>query len=174
MTSAELLVDGFERIRETVADVLSGLSPEQLAFRIDAEANPISWLVWHLTRVQDDHVADAFGVAQVWSSEGWAKRFGLPADTMETGYGHTTGQVAAVGAATPSASLLAGYYEATHEQSVRLVSALTDADLDRIVDTRWTPPVTLGVRLMSVLNDDMMHVGQATYARGIILRADVS
>ena len=174
MTSAELLVDGFERIRETVADVLSGLTPEQLAYRIDAAANPISWLVWHLTRVQDDHVAEAFGVAQIWSSGGWAKRFGLPPDTMETGYGHTTEQVAAVGTATASASLLTGYHEATYAQSVRLVSAVTDADLDRVVDTRWTPHVTLGVRLMSVLNDDMMHIGQATYARGIILRAGVS
>jgi len=174
MTSAELLVDGFERIRETVADVLSGLTPEQLAYRIDAAANPISWLVWHLTRVQDDHVAEAFGVAQIWSAGGWAKRFGLPADTMETGYGHTTEQVVAVGTATASASLLTGYHEATYAQSVRLVSAVTDADLDRVVDTRWTPHVTLGVRLMSVLNDDMMHIGQATYARGIILRAGVS
>lgn len=90
---------------------------------------------------------------------------------METGYGHTTGQVAAVGSATASAPLLAGYHEATYAQTVRLVSAVTDADLDRVVDTRWTPPVTLGVRLVSVLNDDMMHVGQATYAHGIILRA---
>ena len=97
MTSAELLADGFGRIRETVADVLSGLTPDQLAYRIDPDANPISWLVWHLTRVQDDHVAKAFGAVQVWSSGGWAKRFGLPEGTMETGYGHTTAQVAAVG-----------------------------------------------------------------------------
>ena len=173
MTSAELLVDGFGRIRESVAGVLSGLTPEQLAFRIDAEANPISWLVWHLTRVQDDHVADAFGVEQMWSTGGWAKRFGLPADTMEIGYGHTTEQVAAVGSATASTSLLTGYHEATYEQTVRLVSAVTDADLDRVVDTRWTPPVTLGARLVSVLNDDMMHAGQAAYARGIILRAQL-
>ena len=174
MTSAELLVDGFGRIRETVADVLSGLTPEQLAYRIDADANPISWLVWHLTRVQDDHVAKAFGAVQVWSSGGWAKRFGLPEDTMETGYGHTTAQVVAVGAATASAPLLSGYHEETCAQTVRLVASVTDADLDRVVDTRWSPPVTLGVRLVSVLNDDMMHVGQATYAHGIVLRTRAS
>jgi uncharacterized damage-inducible protein DinB len=174
MTSTELLVDGYGRVRETVAGVLSGLSPEQLAFRIDAEANPISWLVWHLTRVQDDHVAAAFDATQIWSSGGWAKRFGLPADTMEHGYGHTTEQVAAVGSATASASLLTEYHEATYEQTVRLVSGLTDADLARVVDTRWTPHVTLGVRLMSVMDDDIMHAGQAAYARGIILRAGVS
>ena len=174
MTSAELLVDGFGRIRETVADVLSGLTPDQLAYRIAPDANPISWLVWHLTRVQDDHVAKAFGAVQAWSSGGWAKRFGLPGGTMETGYGHTTEQVATVGSATASAALLAGYHEETYAQTVRLVSAVTDADLDRVVDTRWTPPVRLGVRLVSVLNDDMMHVGQATYAHGIVLRACAS
>ena len=174
MTSAQLLVDGFGRIRDTVADVLSGLTPDQLAYRIDPDANPISWLVWHLTRVQDDHVAKAFGAVQVWSSAGWAKRFGLPEPTMETGYGHTTAQVAAVGAATASTPLLAGYHEETCAQTIRLVSAVTDADLDRVVDTRWAPPVTLGVRLVSILNDDMMHVGQATYAHGVVLRARAS
>jgi hypothetical protein len=174
MTSAELLADGFGRIRETVADVLSGLTPDQLAYRIDPDANPISWLVWHLTRVQDDHVAKAFGAVQVWSSGNWAKRFGLHASSMETGYGHTTAQVGTVASATASASLLAGYHEETCAQTVRLVSAVTDADLGRVVDTRRTPPLTLGVRLVSVLNDDMMHVGQATYAHGIVLRARAS
>jgi len=173
MISAELLVDGFGRIRETVADVLSGLTPEQLAYRIDADANPVSWLIWHLTRIQDDHIAKGFGAVQVWSSGSWAKRFGLPEGTMETGYGHTTGQVAAVGSATASAPLLADYHEATYAQTVRLVSAVTDAGLDRVVDTRWTPAVTLGIRLVSVLNDGIMHVGQATYAHGVIVRAGI-
>jgi hypothetical protein len=170
MTGADLLIDGFGRIRETVADVLSGLAPDQLAYRIAPDANPISWLVWHLTRVQDDHVAKAFGAVQVWSSGGWATRFALPPGTMETGYGHSAAQVAAVGSAVASASLLSRYHEETYAQTTRLVSAVTDADLDRVVDTRWAPPVTLGVRLVAVLNDDMMHVGQATYAHGIVLQ----
>src|ERR1700733_14950227 len=173
-TSADLLVDGFGRIWENVENVLSGLTPNQLAHQVAPGANSISWLVWHLTRVQDDHVAKAFGAEQVWAAGGWAKRFGLPEDTMETGYGHTTAQVVAVGAATASAPLLSGYHEETCAQTVRLLASVTDADLDRVVDTRWSPPVTLGVRLVSVLNDDMMHVGQATYAHGIVLRARAS
>ena len=169
-TSAELLVDGFGRIRENVADVLDGLAPEQLAYRADAEANPVSWLIWHLTRVQDDHVAAAFGAEQVWSAGSWAARFGLPAGMTDHGYGHTPSQVAAVAAATASAALLLEYHEATYAQSVKLVSGVSDADLDRVVDTRWTPPVTLAVRLVSVLDDDMQHVGQAAYVRGLVLR----
>ena len=168
-TSADLLVDGFGRIRENVADVLDGLTPEQLTYRVGANANPVSWLIWHLTRVQDDHVAAAFGETQVWSTGSWATRFGLPAAMMDHGYGHSSSQVATVAAATASASLLLEYHEATYAQSVKLVAEIADADLDRVVDKRWTPPVTLGVRLVSVLDDDMQHVGQAAYVRGLLL-----
>jgi hypothetical protein len=171
MTSAGLLVDAFGRIRETVTDTVYGLNHAQLAYRVTADANPISWLVWHLTRVQDDHVADAFGVPQVWLAQGWAERFGLPADSTEIGYGHSSQQVAAVGAAISAAELLTEYHEVTYEQTVRLVSGITDGDLERVVDTSWRPPVTLGVRLVSVINDDMQHVGQAAYLRGILLHA---
>jgi hypothetical protein len=168
-TSAELLLDGFGRIRENVADVLEGLTTEQLTYRIGAYANPVSWLVWHLTRVQDDHVAAAFGVTQVWSSEGWAGRLGLPAGMMDHGYGHSREQVGSVAAATAASGLLGEYHEATYAQTVKLVSEVRDADLDRVVDKRWTPPVTLAVRLVSVLDDDMQHAGQAAFVRGVVL-----
>ncbi len=45
---------------------------------------------------------------------------------------------------------------------------MTPEDLDRVVDKRWNPPVTLGVRLVSILNDDVQHVGQAAYVRGLL------
>ena len=170
-TSADLLIDGFGRIRENVLDVLSGLTPAQLAHQVAPGANSISWLVWHLTRVQDDHVSKAFDAAQVWSAEGWAARFGLPPAMLDHGYGHTSLQVAEVGAATAADGLLAEYHEAVHAQTVKLVSGVTDADLPRIVDERWTPPVTLAVRLVSVLDDDMQHAGQAAYVKGLLLQA---
>ena len=169
MTSAGLITDAFGRIRETVTDTLYGLTAEQLTYRADADANPIAWLIWHLTRVQDDHVAAAFGVPQVWSDGGWAARFGLPGSS-DTGYGHNTIQVAAVSEACAASALLADYHEAVYEQTIKLVSGITDADLDRVVDTSWRPPVTLGVRLVSVLNDDAQHAGQAAFVRGIVLR----
>jgi hypothetical protein len=116
--------------------------------------------------VQDDHIADAFGVPQVWTEYG--KRFELPLEPYDTGYGHTSEQVARV--TVPSADLLTGYYDAVHEQTVRLVSAVTDPDLDRIVDEGWDPPVSLGVRLVSVIDDCAQHVGQAAFIRGVLLR----
>lgn len=168
MTSAELLVDAFGRVRGVVHRVVGGLSPEQLAFQVDPEANSIAWLVWHLTRVQDDHVADVAGTEQVWTAEGWAGHFGLPVDDAATGYGMSDDEVDAV--RVPSADLLLGYSRAVHARSAEFLRGLSDDDLDRVVDTRWDPPVTLGVRLVSVLSDDLQHLGQAAYVRGLLGR----
>ncbi len=78
MTSIDLLVDAFERVRDAVHPAVNGLSLEELTFRPDSESNSIAWLVWHLTRIQDDHVAGLDGDEQVWTGGGWAARFGLP------------------------------------------------------------------------------------------------
>ena len=167
MNSSDLLVDGFSRVAQTVHRVLKGLDPAALTARVDPDANTIGWLVWHLTRVQDDHLADAFDTEQVWVTGGWSERFALPFETSATGYGQDSGEVAAV---TTGTDLLLGYLDATTERTVQLLGAVTDADLDRIVDTRWDPPVTLGVRLVSVISDSLQHAGQAAFVRGITQR----
>ncbi|HWF79808.1 MAG TPA: DUF664 domain-containing protein [Streptosporangiaceae bacterium] len=166
MTSAELLEDAFSRVREEVHNVVSGLSAEQLAFRPAPDANSICWLIWHLTRVQDDHVADAAGLEQVWSAGGWSARFALPLEESATGYGHRSDEVGAV--RVDSGDLLTAYHDAVYEQTIGFVRTIKDSDLDRIVDERWDPPVTLGVRLVSVIDDDAQHAGQAAYVRGLL------
>jgi uncharacterized protein DUF664 len=165
MYTSELLTDGFERIREVTLAAISGLSAQQLGRRLAPEANSIGWLVWHLTRIQDDHIADAAGIEQVWTTKGWADRFALPFADSATGFGQSPDEV---GALRVSADLLAGYFEDVHAQTTNFVTRLQDADLDRIVDDRWDPPVSLGVRLVSVISDDLQHAGQAAFVRGVI------
>jgi uncharacterized damage-inducible protein DinB len=168
MTLADdLLTDAFDRVREAVHQAVEGLDEDQLAFRPDAEANSIAWLVWHLTRVQDDHIADAAGGEQLWTAAGWVERFRLPFDVGAIGYGQSPQEVGEVRA---TAELLAGYHDAVHRATVDYVSTLQDADYARVVDERWDPPVTLAVRLVSVVNDTAQHVGQAAYVRGLVTR----
>ena len=168
MKTTDLLLDAFGRIDEEVGDTVEGLSEEQLAFRPGAGANSIAWLVWHLVRVQDNHVAEAAGEPEIWLEDGWADRFGLSLDPADTGYGHSVDDVAKVRA---SAELLTGYADAVGERTRRYLSSLDEEALDRVVDERWDPPVTLGVRLISVIGDDMAHLGQAQYVRGLQQRA---
>lgn len=169
MHAKDILIDGYGRIREEVHAVLDGLGPEELHHRPAPDANTIAWLVWHLTRVQDDHIADAFDLDQVWLAQDWQKRFGLDLPRHDTGYGHTPAKVAKV--RVESAELLTGYYDAVHEQTLGVLRTLAAKDLERIVDERWNPPVGLGVRLVSVLSDDLQHVGQAAYLRGLVQSA---
>lgn len=169
VTVSDLLVDAFGRLPDLVHSVIDGLTPDQLMARLDNEANSIAWLVWHLSRIQDDHVADVAGNPQVWTASGWAQRWGLPLDIADTGYGHSAQQVAVV---TGDAEMLRGYFDAVHEMTLRFVRTVTDSDLDRIVDKRWDPPVTLGVRLVSVVGHGFQQSGQAAYVRGILERAE--
>jgi hypothetical protein len=161
----DLLVDAFGRIRETVVELTDGLTEETATYRPDPDGNTIAWLLWHLTRIQDDHVAGLARVEQAWPS--WRERFGLPFSDWATGYGQTSEEVAAVRA---SAELLAGYHGDVHRLTLDYVEQITSDELDRVVDTRWNPPVTAAVRLVSVLGDTLQHLGQAAYVHGMAER----
>jgi len=165
-TTADLLTDAFERIRDGVHTVVADLAPEQLGTRLAPSANSISWLVWHLARVQDSQGSDVASTEQVWTTDGWHERFGLPFKPKDTGFKHTPDDVAAVSGLT--AEQLTGYIDAVAEHTTQFVSTLSDDDLSRVVDTRWDPPVTLGVRLMSIIGDDLQHLGQAKFVRGLL------
>jgi hypothetical protein len=139
-TANVLLSDGFDRVRETVEEAVAGLDEDRLGHRPDRDANSIAWLVWHLTRVQDDHIAEVAGSEQLWTVGGWVERFRLPFDVEATGYGHGPDEVGKVRA---TAELLAGYQDAVHSATVDYLATLSDEDYDRVVDERWDPPVTL-------------------------------
>lgn len=162
-----LLTDSFDRIGELVESLTDGLDEHTAAFRPDPEANSMAWLIWHQSRVLDDHVSDLAGVEQVWVSNGWHERLGLPFDASDTGYGHSTEAVSAV---RVDPGLLADYHAAVQQATSAYVEGVDAAELERVVDTHWDPPVTAGARLVSVIGDCLQHLGQAAYVRGLAER----
>ena len=162
----DLLLDGYDRIAQSVPDVLDGLGTDGASWRPDDESNSVGWLVWHLTRVMDDHLAGLTGDEQVLASEGYDERLGLDLPAGDTGYGHDAEDVAKV--RFTDLGVLAAYHRAVQERAAAYLATVTD--FDRVVDDRWDPPVTLGVRLVSVLDDAARHVGQAQYLRGLVDR----
>ena len=167
MDAKDILLDGYGRISPLVHAAVDGLDEDALSARLDPGANSIAWLVWHLARVQDDHVSDVAGHEQTWTADGWAERFALPFGPGETGYGFDADQV---GQVRVGAELLTGYLDAVQARTVDFLGGLSEADLDRVVDDAWDPPVTLGVRLVSVLDDDLEHAAQAAFVRGVLER----
>jgi hypothetical protein len=160
----EFLRDSFTRLIEHVEDITDGLTDEVSFHRLTPDANSIAWLVWHSARVQDFQLCEVAGVEQVWLRDGWVKRFALDLPSDSHGYGHTPEDVGKVRA---PAELLAGYYRAVHKVTLEYIASVTPEDLARIVDRRWTPPVTASARLVSIIDDCAQHLGQAAYVRGI-------
>ena len=167
-TAIEILRDAFDRVHDEVPSVVSGLSVDELLWRPDAGANSIAWLVWHLTRVQDDHLAGMTEEEQLWTRDRWVDRFALPYDAAALGYGQSAEEVAAF--RLEDASLLTGYHAAVHDLTLSVLHDLDEASLGRVVDPHWDPPVTAAVRLVSVVNDITQHLGQAAYLQGMLVR----
>lgn len=166
MDVRELLSDLFDRVDEHVDGILDGLDAVDLARQPGPGTNPIGWLVWHLVRVEDAQVAAISGDAQVWAEATWAPRFGLDPDPGNTGYGHTAAEVAAVRPRDTDA--LRDYASAVRSRTSALLQTIGTEDLDRIVDPAWDPPVTMGVRLISIADDQIQHAGAAAYVKGLL------
>lgn len=169
MRSGQVLDEAFARLPTVVRRAVDGLDAAALRWQPESNTNPIGWLVWHLTRIQDDHVSELAATTQVWLEEEWASRFGLEPGTTATGYGHTAAQVVAVQPQDPG--VLLRYLDMVTARTRTFLETVSDGDLDRIVDASWEPPVTMGVRLVSVLDDGLQHAGQAAYLRGLHDRA---
>ncbi len=164
MDTSELLSDSFNRIRELYTEVAADLSPEDAHQRPDGNGNPIAWLLWHTARVQDDHVAGLAGTPQAWG-DGWAAKFGLPFAEGDIGFGHSSDEVDTLH--IERLEDLVGYHHAVHRLSLEYAEGIDAGALDRVVDERWDPPVTAGVRLVSLLGDCLQHLGQAAYVKGL-------
>jgi hypothetical protein len=164
MEISEVLTDAFGRVRELYVDLADELDLEGAYYRPAGTGNPVAWLLWHTARVQDDHVAGLSGGEQAWHSE-WAERLDLPFEEDDIGYGHSTDEVDAL--RIEQLGDLVDYHEAVHLLTLEYLGRLDADELGRIVDRRWDPPVTAGVRLVSLLSDCLQHLGQAAYVEGL-------
>jgi hypothetical protein len=166
MNSGELLKDAFTRVRELVHISASGIDSAKLTYRPEPGANSIAWLLWHLTRIQDDHVSEIAGLEQAWVTDGWAAKFGMQPDPKNDGRGHGPAEVAAIAPDGPE--LLIAHHNAVSDRTFEYLEKIDADELDRIIDYPYDPPVSVGVRLVSVISDNIQHAGQAPYLRGIV------
>jgi len=164
MPANSVLLDSFGRVRESLHNILGDITQEEL---LKDPQPSIGWLGWRLTRVMDNNSSRLAGEEkQLWLS-GWAERFGMKPEPFDFGRGvtHTREQVAAF-RATPD--LILAYHDATQDRMAGLLNGLGQADLDRELDEpQYTPLPTVGVRLVSVLENAMANAGQMSYLKAL-------
>jgi len=162
----DLLADGYGRVPDFLDSMLKGLTQDDLNWQPRHDCNSIGWLAWHLTRQQDAQIASLMGEEQLWTRDGWYSKFNRAPDPEDSGFGHTPEQVSAF--ESPDVQTLIDYHCAVLERSKRYFSSLSATDLDRELDEPWFQPLpTVGVRLISILEDSLLHAGQAAYLRGL-------
>jgi hypothetical protein len=163
----ELIVDGYDRLPDLMKEVLAGLRVADLDYPPHRHCNTLGWTAWHLTRVQDSQIAELMGEEQLWTKDGWYKRFKRPPDPEDSGYGHTPEQVRAF--RSPGVDTQLDYLRAVVQRSRRYLRSLSPRELDRELDEPWFQPLpTVGVRIVSVLTDCHQHAGEASYIRGLL------
>ncbi len=163
----QLIIDGYERVLQTLEKSLEGLTQADLDKQPNPDCNSMGWLAWHLTRGQDRQIASFTGEEQLWIKDGWYAKFNRPPDAKDTGFRHSSEDVRAF--KSPDVKTILEYHRAVLERLKSYISSLSAADLDLELNEPWFQPLpTVGVRLVSVMSDELQHAGQIAYVRGLL------
>jgi hypothetical protein len=144
---------------------LQGLSDADLLKRPNDQCNPIGWLLWHQTRVEDAILSLISGMPQAWVAGKWHAKFDMPANPQDYGAGYSLEQVMAL---RPTIATLQGYAAAVRENTLAVLKTLPAADLERELPSPAGGTQTVGGFLGILLIDQFHHSGQIAYLRGYL------
>lgn len=165
MDALDILRDAATRPIDSLRSIADRITPANLNRHPAGHDNSIAWLLWHTGRELDVQLAHLTGDDEVWRAQGFRDRSGLGASGDPVGYGHSPEEARAI--AVDDAAVLIDYVAACTDALLAYLDTLSEADLDDVVDRHWDPPVTRGVRLVSVIDDAAQHIAQAAYVVGM-------
>ena len=103
---------------------------------------------------------------QLWNVDGWYQKFGMADNPEDRGVGWTAEQVAAW--TPPSRDVTIGYYEAVKTGLREYLSAVTDADLEKVMVIPPRPePHSITNAVGMLVWESIAHGGQIAYLRGL-------
>ena len=144
---------------------VDGLTPAELRWQPTLASNPISWIVWHMARVEDRWVNRVLrGGVELWISDGWHEKFGMSEEAH--GFGETADQVRAM----PDVAMsdLLDYFDAVRQSTLAHLEQMTPLELG----TTYPHPRLTGITgawiLGHILVEESQHLGQVAYIRGMI------
>ena len=163
-TFKDPLRSGLDEYFERLQVAIEGLTPAEVRWQPTMHTNPIAWLVWHMARVEDSWLGRLRGgPPQVWTSGGWADRFGM--DPESTGSGHTSEDVRAM-PEVPLGDLMA-YFEAVRGVMRQYLDQATEADLSRTYHYRGNDRSGAWI-VGHILVEESQHTGQVALIRGMM------
>lgn len=160
-------VDLLDRVQERLEETLDQMTAEEANKMPHPLLKSVTWLFWHTARELDLQISDLKGEEALYTRDGWNKRFDLPLPDNTPEYKHTPEEAEQV--TVSDKELLSEYLNVSIKLAKDYLANLNEETLDEIVDENWTPPVTHQTRLVSIIDDAVMHSGQAVYTRRLVI-----
>lgn len=163
MRSTQMSIDTLERAQERFIDTLGQMDVTQANTMPKPIIKSVTWLIWHTARMLDLQISELDENEPLWTSKGWNEKFSLDLSDNTQDYKHTPEEAAKV--KVTDKQLLVDYLDDAVKRTKNYLEKVDDDALDEVIDESWTPAVTRQVRLVSSIDDAVMHSGQAVYTR---------
>ena len=149
------------RTATIIGNATAELSEEEAGYRPCATCNSIASTIIHCGRVADSWASTALGEDEIWVTQGWAEKFGLPPD--DRGWTYDTQPPSE---RTPAAEL-GGYFEAANRRFLDFLANVPEERMtDLVTGRRFSLPIEkLFPHVVTELNQ---HAGQIDYLRGML------
>lgn len=167
MEAMQLSIETVARAQERLLEALEQMTLEEANTMPNPLIKSVTWLIWHTARELDYQISDLKGQPPLWLSADWTSRFGLalPDDTQD--WQHSPEEAAKV--VVVDRQLLIDYLAAAVDLTQVYLQDVSLENLEEVIDDNWTPAVTRGARLVSIIDDAVMHSGQAVYTRRLVI-----
>ena len=150
---------GLDRAKGFLHRSLDGLTQQQAAWRACGNCNSIASMVIHLGRVEDTWTHRILGGKDIWETDGWAQKFGLPIEDRGWTFDKQSAQE------QQPLSELVNYYEATHRLLVEFIEKLP---VERLAESPQNPMnLTVEQIFSHIVIEESQHVGQIDYLKGM-------
>lgn len=167
MKTAQLSIDTLARAQERFEDTLKQMSIEEANTMPAPLIKSVSWLMWHTARELDYQVSELNNSEPLWFSEGWREKFTLDVTDDFEEWHHTPEEAEKV--VVKDKQLLIDYLTASVNFTNAYLEKAEEESFAEVIDNQWTPPVTRQVRIVSLIDDAVMHSGQAVYTRRLVI-----
>ena len=154
--------------------LIGGLTAEELGWQASPKANPIGFIFWHTTRVEDRLVIFfAQGKTDVWVRDGWCERWGISCEA--TGLEYPPDQLANF--PLPALSEMHAYAEAVRHETLSFLRNLDAAAFNSCPQGTPFPEsskavsyfqnYTVGQMFCQFIGEANQHLGHVAYILGL-------
>ncbi len=161
MEARKSILNSLEQSQGYLTEALDGLTQEEAAWSPGVECNSITFILWHLSRVEDFFVNRVIQrQKELYEAENWQEKLGTPVKA----YQYTVEELQAWPA--PKLEVLREYANSVREKTLALIQSIPPEKLSELARPD-RPPDTIGGILGRISTEIAMHVGQIAYLRGV-------